>query len=114
MTGFSSSVRSLIRVRAQDHCEKCGERWGVEIHHRRPRGAGGSRRASTNAASNGLLLCRDCHTWIESNRTKALLDGWLLLQEVTDPSQAPVRYRGKYPVNLDDAGNVTSMEGISL
>lgn len=105
MTGFAPDVRRLIRLRADGRCERCGLARGVEIHHRRPRGMGGTQQPSTNGAANGLLLCRECHTWVESNRTEALLHGLLVLQ-IASPAQSAVLYRGSY-VYLDDLGNIT-------
>lgn len=103
-TGFSAKVRDLIRERANHLCEYCGVERGAEIHHRRPRGMGGTNQASTNEASNGLLLCSGCHLWAESHRTDALLMGVLLLQ-IQHPAKAAVKYRGAY-LFLDDLGNL--------
>jgi len=104
VTGFPPAVRAIIQERSQGVCEFCGKQRGVEIHHRRPRGAGGSKRADTNTASNGLHLCSECHRWAESHRTEALLAGVLVLQ-IDSPLKAAVLYRGTY-VHLDDAGNL--------
>jgi hypothetical protein len=51
-----------------------------EIHHRRPRGMGGSRDPKTNSPANLILLCPDHHAWVESNRTEALEMGFLVPQ----------------------------------
>lgn len=104
MTGFPPKVRQIIRERADSYCEYCGLNRGVEIHHRRPRAMGGTNRQSTNEASNGLLLCAECHRWAESNRTEALLLGVLLLQ-IQSPAKSAVQYRGQF-VYLDDLGNL--------
>lgn len=107
MTGFPAKVRDLIRERAGDICERCGLRLGKQAHHRRPRGAGGSRRDDTNTASNALWLCSECHIWVESNRTEALLHGFLVLQ-IASPRKSAVKYRGQY-IYLDDLGNLTEV-----
>lgn len=104
MTGFSASVRSLIRVRAGDVCERCGKHWGVEIHHRRPRGMGGTSQASSNAASNGLLLCSDCHRHVELFRGYAIEFGFLVSQQHS-PLLVPVYRRGEW-VHLDNEGGI--------
>jgi 5-methylcytosine-specific restriction protein A len=104
VTGFSPQVRAIIRERANFYCEYCGKKRGTEIHHRRPRAMGGTARDSSNTASNGLLLCGDCHRWAESKRTEALLQGVLLLQ-IQNPLKSSVKYRGQY-VYLDDRGNL--------
>jgi HNH endonuclease len=107
VTGFPPQVRAIIRERADNYCEYCGLNRGVEIHHRRPRGMGGTVRESTNVASNGLLLCSECHRWAESKRTEALLMGVLLLQ-IQNPLKSAVKYRGRY-IYLDDLGNLTDV-----
>lgn len=104
-TGFPPRVRALIRERAGDMCERCGLRLGTQAHHRRPRAAGGSRRDDTNTASNAMWLCSECHRHIESNRTEALLEGFLVLQ-IASPRKSAVLYRGVYRF-LDDLGNLT-------
>ncbi|WP_374193334.1 HNH endonuclease signature motif containing protein [Mycolicibacterium sp. S2-37] len=75
-------------------CERCTME-GHEIHHRRPRGMGGSKDPLTNTAANGVLLCRSCHRWIELNRTAALEFGWLVRQG-HDPREVAVNYRGSW------------------
>ena len=104
MTGFPPKVRKLIHERANGLCEYCGVERGTEIHHRRPRAMGGTNQASTNEASNGLLLCAADHRWAESHRTDALLAGVLLLQ-IQNPRRSAVKYRGSY-LFLDDLGNL--------
>lgn len=104
VTGFTPKVRRIIIDRADRYCERCGECLGEEIHHRRPRGSGGTKRESTNLPSNGLYLCRDCHSFCELKRDEARKCGWLLRQ-TQDPATVPVFYRGTWVV-LDDLGNL--------
>jgi hypothetical protein len=115
VTGFSAAVRTTIRQRAEGWCEVCGVRTiAGQAHHRRPRGAGGSRREDTNTPSNALWLCSGfesrradagCHNKIESHRADAFEKGWLVRQGV-DPSSVPVLYRGQF-VYLGDDGSIT-------
>jgi 5-methylcytosine-specific restriction protein A len=100
VTGFSPRTRKLIYERSQGLCESCA-RPGAEIHHRRPRGMGGSQDPQTNTAANGVLLCSGCHRWAESHRTKALMDG-LLLRQGQNPGDIPVRYRGAWAYLTED------------
>lgn len=109
MTGFCTAIRRLIISRADFWCERCGGALGVEIHHRRPRGMGGTNRESTNTASAGLWLCRPCHDRIESHRTEAYEYGWLVRQ-TEEPRDIPVLYRGIL-VTLDDLGNLVDYPG---
>lgn len=112
--GFSAETKALIYARATDdegvmRCEKCGSHYGcVEVHHRRPRQAGGDRRPETNLASNGLALDQMCHRWIESYRTESYEARWLLKSGQT-PSAEPVLRRGVW-VRLGDDGSITPTE----
>ncbi len=92
MANPSPALRQLIRRRAGDLCEVC-QQVGSQIHHRRPRGAGGSRRADTNTAPNLILLCLSCHARIESYRSWAYEHG-LLLRQHCDPTIVPVKLCG--------------------
>lgn len=117
LTGFSPSTCRTMKLRAgldEDvnwvRCEGCGRWFDAEVvdgHHRRPRGAGGSKRPDTNLASNGLMLCRVyCHPWAESQRDEARDDrGWLISQFRKDvtPSQVPVLLHDGWFL-LDDHG----------
>ncbi len=83
MTGPSKTTRALVYARAGERCELCGESAeGGSVHHRRPRGMGGTKDPARNAASNLLLLCGSgttrCHGWVESHRDHALLLGLLI------------------------------------
>lgn len=98
----------LVKLRAKGACERCGTttaaRWSV--HHRRPRGMGGTKRGNVHSVSNLLFLCgsgtEGCHGWVESNRAVAYESG-LLLYQADNPLQVPVELRvGR--VLLDDEG----------
>lgn len=103
MTGFPPAVCDAIDNRAGHLCEVCGQDRIAERHHRRPRGQGGSKRADTNTAANGLGVCRSCHALIESYRNVARLLGWLV-QQNHHPADQPVLWRGRW-MRLDAAGN---------
>lgn len=89
--------QTVNRVLARDcwRCVRCGESIGGErgldyvLHHRRPRGLGGTRRADSSSPVNLLTLCSPCHAHIESYRGEALRNGWLVPQ-VTDPAAVGV------------------------
>jgi len=103
MTGFPPVVRDQVQARAMFRCEVCGAGDIREIHHRRPRGMGGSSRGDTNKPSNALGVCSPCHRIIESNRTLALLMGWLIGQR-DQPSECKVMRRGSWCWLTDDGG----------
>jgi 5-methylcytosine-specific restriction enzyme A len=90
VSGFPRHVRELVRVRSNGFCERCGRITAdPQIHHRRPRGMGGSDREGTNTASNALWLCMPCHAWVESYRYEAYIEGFLVHQHHR-PAMVPV------------------------
>ena len=95
-TGFTPDVSQMILARASGHCEILIDGVCVQtaatIHHRRPRGMGGTRRDTTNFASNGLLACVSCHEFVEHERLWAKDHGFLVRQGA-DPSAQPVWWR---------------------
>lgn len=114
MTGFSPQVRAIITERSDRYCEVCGKERGTQIHHRRPRGRGGSRRVSTNQPSNGLHVCNRCHDVIEGRRpeVRAYDFGWLVHQ-TEEPREVPVLYRGSLVI-LDDLGGLEDYPGAGM
>ena len=111
--GFTPATRQLIATRASDYrgypvCEVMAVCQGVEAeaaHHRRPRGAGGSKRPGTNQTANALAVCAADHEYIETHREISLRYGWLVLQCQT-PTTIPVLRRGVWCL-LDDSGGFT-------
>jgi len=88
---FSPAVQEIIRKRAKDRCEVCTAlAMYHQIHHRRPRGMGGSKDPMTGSAANALWVHPHCHARIESNREEAYERGWLVRQGM-DPSTIPVK-----------------------
>lgn len=105
-TGFSAKVRDLIIARAGGYCERCGQRAvDPQVHHRRPRGMGGTRRADTNEPPAGLFLCAACHIYVESHRRESLEKGWLVRQ-AKSPADTPVLYHMTYWARLTPDGAV--------
>lgn len=81
-TGFFGDARELITARSMCNCEAmiadvCVQR-ATTIHHRLPRGMGGSRKALINKASNGIAVCDRCHDAIESRREWSYDNGFLV------------------------------------
>ncbi|WP_372733598.1 HNH endonuclease [Nocardioides sp.] len=114
-TGPTTQVRHIVATRANYRCEGCGLRlhdgntWTEphSFHHRRPRGAGGSRDTATNTPPNLLLLCgtgtTGCHGDIERRREAAYTAG-MLVHQGTDPEQQPVRIWWRRLVHLTADG----------
>jgi len=79
-------------------CEICGAARASNFHHRRPGGMGGSRQPHQQTAANLLHVCGSgttgCHGDLESSRTIAYENGWLVHRR-DDPTTAPVLRRGQ-------------------
>jgi hypothetical protein len=110
MGRMPQTVVKRVHERAGRRCERCGTgdalRWS--LHHRKPRGMGGTKNPAINSPANLILLCgsgtEGCHGWVESHRAASLNDG-LLVHRNDDPSEVPVVLRyGE--VFLDEEGGV--------
>jgi 5-methylcytosine-specific restriction protein A len=100
---FTEKVRETIRKRADNRCEVCGSLAQYhQIHHRRPRGMGGSKDPAVGSAANGLWVHPGCHTKIESYRDQAYMKGYLVHQS-HDPAKIPVKI-GMFWYLLDENG----------
>lgn len=99
-TGPSADTRRQVMQRANHCCERCGKavRSDYSIHHRKPRGMGGTRDPEINSPANLLLLCGSatspdgCHTAVERFRASAVTTGFVVRQS-TDPESVPVKMR---------------------
>lgn len=98
MSGVSPRVRQTVLERDGHTCTRCGTYVGpfgvFSVHHRRPRGMGGSKRLDTNQPANLLTLCgtgtTGCHGEVEQHRDQALSEGFLLFQSMF-PDEQPVK-----------------------
>ena len=108
---FTQKTRRLIKERAKGCCELCGTpaHETAQIHHRRPRGMGGTKNPESRSASNGLYVHFRCHQRIELNRADALKNGWLLLQ--SQSLEAPVRLHSGWVV-LHEDGSVYELSDL--
>jgi hypothetical protein len=105
----SAKVRQIVLDRDEYRCVRCGEYIGpfgdYSIHHRRPRGMGGTKRPETDLPANLLTLCGSgttgCHGLVESDRLLATARGFLVSQ-YADPELIPVHtFRGKALLSND-------------
>ena len=102
-TGFPAAVSELVLARSEGACEimaGCCTHTATDLHHRRPRGMGGSKADDTNTAANALAACRPCHLWVESRREWSVENGFLIGQ-YADPTTVPVWWR----CNRNNAGS---------
>lgn len=113
-TGPRRDVVDAVLERAQYACEigghqiegdERGRDWS--IHHRVPRGMGGSRRPELNQPQNLLVACGSGttghHGAIEESRAGAYAAGWLL-HRTADPAAEPVLIGGTRWVLLTEDG----------
>lgn len=90
-------------------CVICGETYQLQIHHRRPRGSGGTSRPESNQPANLLLVCLEHHAWIESNRDTARQSGYLVPQHI-DPENVLLVWHGAWAFLCND-GTVHRIAG---
>lgn len=117
-------IEQMIHLRSGGKCEvrtpECiagrgGDLTGLpryrrSLHHRRPRGKGGTRRADVNSYAALLDVCGDgvqgCHGYIERHRAWALARGLLVPNNGTgdavDCTKVPVVLHDGRRVLLDD------------
>ena len=100
---FTNEVRDLIRKRSKQRCEMCGAvALYHQVHHRRPRGMGGSKDPASGSPANGMWVHPSCHAKIESNREQAYDKGYLVHQG-KNPAEVPVKV-GRLWYLLDENG----------
>lgn len=104
-TGPTRETVARVLERDGYACRRCGHD-PQQVHHRKPRGMGGTRDPRINACSNLVALCQVCHTYIEMNRAWARSEGWLV-QQWADPETIPLVSRGRVLWLTDDGQAIT-------
>jgi len=97
-----TGTRATVLIRSQGCCERCGRSLAnipASVHHRRPRGMGGTRDPEIDAPENQVALCGSgvsgCHGWVESHREQAIEHGWLVpRRDPRHPRDVPVFIAG--------------------
>lgn len=84
-TGPDRATVTLVVNRYAGCCLRCGKH-GSQVHHRKPRGAGGTRDPKINSPENLVWLCLSCHEHIERHRKDAYRDGFLVARNA-DPAE---------------------------
>lgn len=111
-TGFPPAARRLIMERAGVEGDwvrdEVSGMWvrveDAQLHHRIPRGSGGTKRLEVNHAANGLVLSPTTHYRVEVNRREAMKKGWLISKLSADlPCAVPVLLHHGW-VLLDNQG----------
>lgn len=98
-----ADARKVVMDRDGHSCVRCGHR-ASQVHHRIPRGMGGTRNPNAHELSRLISVCDDCHLWIESNRSEAEGLGYLV-RFGTPPAYAPILWRTRW-VHLGSDGAV--------
>lgn len=93
---ITAETRALVLARARQRCERCWASGPLDIHHRRARAAGGSRRHYTDQPCNLLALCRACHRWA-TEFPRAAADVGYVVWSWEDPSQVNVGLYAEVP-----------------
>lgn len=115
--GPTSKTLDLVWERDNGHCAWCGRvitgqrgrDWS--LHHRRPRGAGGSSLVWVNLPGNLILLhgsgVDGCHGLIESQRAGAVEDGFLVsMNGKATSSEVEIVHAVHGRCKLNDDGSV--------
>ena len=95
-TGPSAQVREEVFRAQRGRCRRCGRPIPPgsvrSLHHRQPRGMGGTRDPHVNHPAHLAFVCGSgttgCHGYIESHRAEAYEMGWLV-RRPTDPCDVP-------------------------
>ena len=72
------TVRQTVYARAGWRCERCLQLPIDHLHHRRPKGMGGSDIEWVESPANLVALCRSCHDWVHTHPREARAAGWLI------------------------------------
>ena len=113
---FTPTVAVQVWERDKGRCFLCqvqlrkderGVSWS--LHHRQPRGMGGTSKVMT--AAKGMLLCgtgvSGCHGYVESHRAEAMEKGWLIsVNSRMQPAEVPVLTVWRTRVLLTDDGRI--------
>lgn len=87
--GIDPELRALVRERAGNRCECCGERLtgSFEAHHRKFRSRGGQ-----DSACNLAALCGLCHRRVHGHPVWATAQGFAVAAS-DDPAAVPMAVR---------------------
>ena len=85
-------------------CAICGTAPATELHHRLPRGMGGSaHNDQIHALSHIIWICADDHAQLErQDRENAYALGYLVHRGVQVPAEVSLMYRGHWVLLSDD------------
>lgn len=98
--------RQTVQGRAFGRCERCLKATLCgHLHHRRPKGLGGSKRSDRHDVSNLVYLCPEDHSWAHNNPLDAIAAGYLVPRSSgMSPLAVPIKDLSGQTLFLDDEG----------
>lgn len=98
--------RQVVQGRAFGRCERCLQATLCgDLHHRRPKGLGGSKAADRHDVANLVHLCRGCHRWAHDNPRDAAAVGFLVPRSSgRHPIEVPITDLAGQTQFLDNEG----------
>ncbi|WP_018501893.1 HNH endonuclease [Parafrankia discariae] len=106
-----ADTRRLVLARAGGRCESCAGDLDISrysLHHRRPKGMGGSRATDLHSPTNLLVLCGrgadGCHGDVHGHPVAAR-DAGMLVRRAADPARVSVLIHGTRRVLLTAEGS---------
>ena len=98
------TTRVAVRERSGGICERCGQKPGTDMHHRKNRSQLGKWHPA-----NIMHLCALCHVWITAEPALSRASGWSVLS-TAEPADVPVVYRGEVMKLSDDLAALLEAE----
>ena len=112
-TGPDAATRALLEARDGGVCVVCGQPgsdWDpLTTHHRKNRGAGGSKNPGINRPTNLLRVHASINQAFEDSNPNYYANGWKL-RDVRDAPTTPVLYPDGRWFLLDEQGNRTETD----
>jgi hypothetical protein len=98
--------RQIVQGRAFGRCERCLKATLCgHLHHRRPKGLGGSKAPDRHDVSNLVYLCPEDHQWAHGNPMAAAAAGFIVPRSSgNSPLQVPITDLAGQTRFLDNLG----------
>ena len=99
-------AKRVVYARDGGKCLRCLQE-ATDVHHRKPRGMGGSSDPELNyGLANLVSLCRHCHDRVHANPGESYELGWLVRSGL-DPLEVPILVSATFTVWLTRDGDIT-------
>lgn len=115
-TGPTKQQAETVIERSEGVCEYPGcVAPGAQLHHRRPRGIGGTRDPLINSPANIVNICYPHHALVEQFRVASQERGFLISRlSALTADQVPLLYRDGRWVLLHDDGGIEQLSDSEL